>query len=179
MSEKRHSILIVDDEDGVRNALRRALRKDPYDLHFAASGPEALEVLASRPIDMILSDHLMPGMTGLELLKIARNRWPHVMRLILTGHADLETAIASINQGEIYRFLTKPWEDMDLKVTLYLAFEHLDLERENEQLLSTVRRQSEIIRQLEEAHPGIADVRRSETGAVLISEEEMDEPGSI
>lgn len=172
MSEKRHSILIVDDEDGVRNALRRSLRKDPYDLHFAASGPEALEILAERSIDMVLSDHLMPGMTGLELLKITRNRWPHVMRLMLTGHADLETAIEAINHGEIYRFLTKPWEEMELKIILYLAFEHFELERENERLLSTVKHQSDLIRRLEEEHPGITDVSRTNSGAVLISEDE-------
>lgn len=174
MAERRQSILIVDDEDNVRNALRRCLRKDPYDLHFASSGPEALEVLGARSIDMIISDHLMPGMTGLELLKIARNRWPDVMRVILTGHADLETAISAINLGEIYRFLTKPWDNMEIRVTLYLAFEHLALARENERLLSTLKRQSEIIRRLEKAHPGIARVDRTEGGAILISEEDIE-----
>lgn len=175
MTTSRHSLLIVDDEDGVRNALRRTLRKDPYDLFFAASGPEALALLEAQPIDLIVSDHLMPGMTGLELLKTVRNLYPDVMRVILTGHADLETAIAAINQGEIYRFLTKPWDDVDLKVTLHLAIEHLDLERENRRLLDTVRRQSSFIRKLEDTYPGIADVRRDLDGAIVITEDELAE----
>jgi len=117
-------------------------------------------------------------MTGLELLKTVRNLYPKVMRIILTGHADLETAIGAINQGEIYRFLTKPWDDVDLKVTLHLAVEHLDLERENQKLLDTVRRQSSFIRRLEDTYPGIAEVRRDADGAILISEEELAEAWS-
>ena len=175
MPTRNHSILIVDDEDNVRNALRRTLRKDPYDLSFAASGEEALALLEVQPVDLIVSDHLMPGMTGLELLKTVRNLYPEVMRIILTGHADLETAISAINQGEIYRFLTKPWDDVDLKVTLHLALEHLDLERENNRLLDTVRRQSNFIRRLEDTYPGIAEVRRDADGAVVITEEELAE----
>ncbi len=175
MTQKEHSILIVDDEEGIRNALRRALRKEPYKIFLASSGSEAIDVLAEEDIDMILSDHLMPGMTGMELLKIARNRWPDVMRLMLTGHADLQTAISAINHGEIYRFLTKPWDDAELKVVLYLAFEHLELERENRRLLGMLKRQSRILQELEKAHPGIAKVTRTNGGAVVISEEDLEE----
>ncbi|RMG17525.1 MAG: response regulator [Deltaproteobacteria bacterium] len=179
MAETTHTLMIVDDEDNVRSALRRTLRRERYELVFAASGDEALQKLEEQPVDLIISDHLMPGMTGLELLKSVRNLYPDIMRIILTGHADLETAISAINQGEIYRFLTKPWDDLELKVTLQLALEHLDLERENRRLLSTVRRQSEFISRLEETYPGIAEVRRDSDGAIVITEEELAEAWSL
>jgi DNA-binding NtrC family response regulator len=165
-------VLIVDDEENVRNALRRSLRKQGYEMYFAAEPSEALTLLAQQPVDLVLSDHLMPNMTGLELLKIVRDRHPDCVRMILTGHADMQTAIDAINHGEIYRFLTKPWDDVELRVTLHLAFEQLDLQRENRRLLATVRHQERILQKIEEEHPGIAHVNRDATGAILL---EMDE----
>ena len=113
-------------------------------------------------------------MTGLEFLKLVRDRHPDTVRLMLTGHADMQTAINAINQGEIYRFLTKPWDDTELKVTLYLAFEQLELERENRGLLATVRRQHELIKSLEHDHPGIGHLVRDADGAILIDERSLD-----
>lgn len=165
-------LLIVDDEENVCKALRRSLRKEGYEL-FSANAPTAgLELLAREEIDLVISDHLMPEMTGLEFLKIVRNRFPNVMRLMLTGHADMQTAIDAINMGEIYRFLTKPWDDTELKVTLHLALEQLDLERENRRLLASVRRQSDLIKGLEREYPGIGEIARDASGAIVIEEDE-------
>src|SRR3954469_21583340 len=164
-------ILIVDDEENVCNALRRSLRKEGYELHFASEPAPALEVLKQHRFDLVLSDHLMPNMTGLEFLKLVRDRYPDCMRMMLTGHADMQTAISAINQGEIYRFLTKPWDDTELKVTLYLAFEQLDLERENRKLLATVRRQRDLIKTIEKDYPGIGELTRDANGAIVIEEE--------
>jgi two-component system probable response regulator PhcQ len=161
-------ILIVDDEENVCNALRRALRREGYELHFAHQPNEALEILKQHPFDLVLSDHLMPNMTGLELLKLVHDRHPDCIRMMLTGHADMQTAIDAINHGEIYRFLTKPWDDMELKVSLHLAFEKLDLERQNRKLMAMVRRQREFIDSLEVDHPGIGNLRRDANGAILI-----------
>ncbi len=172
MTQTPRSILIVDDEENVLKALRRSLRKEGYELHVASQPSEALELLRQTRVDLVLSDHLMPNMTGLEFLKIVRDRHPDTVRVMLTGHADMQTAINAINQGEIYRFLTKPWDDTELKVTLFLAFEQLDLERENRRLLATVRRQHELIKSLELEHPGIGHIVRDADGAILI-----DEPG--
>lgn len=170
MSTNSRRILIVDDEEFVRNALRRSLRKEGYEMFFAESGQAALDLLKTQPVDMVLSDHLMPGMTGLELLQMVRDRHPDSVRMMLTGHADMQTAINAINQGQIFRFLTKPWDDTELKVTLYLAFEHLDLERENRKLLATVRRQYHLIKSLEQEYPGIGDVTRDAEGAIWLEE---------
>lgn len=167
------TILIVDDEENVRNALRRALRKEGYKMHFAEGPDAALELLRQTPVDLVISDHMMPGMSGIDFLTIVRDRWPDVMRLMITGHADLETAIKAINHGEIYRFLTKPWDDVELKVTLYLAFERQDLERQNRQLLAQVRLQNDVLTALEQEHPGILSVARDEQGAIVLSPEEL------
>lgn len=167
------SILIVDDEENVRNALRRALRKEGYTLHFA-DGPEAgLALLQRTHIDLVISDHMMPQMSGIEFLTVVRDRHPEVMRLMITGHADLETAIKAINHGEIYRFLTKPWDDVELKVTLFLAFERQDLEAENKRLLAQVRRQQLFLGAIEREHPGIVDVYRDENGAIVLTDDEL------
>ena len=177
MSEQPRRILIVDDEENVCHALRRSLRKEGHTLFFGSEPAEGLALLKTQPVDMVISDHLMPNMTGLEFLKIVRDRYPDMMRLMLTGHADMQTAIDAINHGNIYRFLTKPWDDTELKVTLFLAFEQLDLERENRKLLAMVRRQYDVIKALEAEHPGLAHVVRDAEGYVLLDDEERE--GSV
>lgn len=173
MADQRRKILLVDDEDYVRKALRRALRREPYDIEEADGPRAALALLERQAFDVIVADHLMPEMTGLQLFGVARGRWPDTIRIILTGHADMQTAIDAINQGEIYRFLTKPWDDVELKITLYNACERLDLERENRKLVGMVRRQAEVLDQIERDHPGISRVRRDENGAIVVPEEEL------
>lgn len=167
------NILVVDDEPNVRLALERTLRREQYKVLSASSAEEGLEVLRRNPVDVVISDHMMPGLTGLEFLKLVRDRHPDVGRIILTGHADMETAIKAINEGEIYRFLQKPWDDIELKVILHLAFEHVQLERENRRLLAMVRRQADYIRELEQSHPGISEVKRDADGAIVLSEDEL------
>jgi DNA-binding NtrC family response regulator len=168
-----HTILVVDDEPSIRSALERTLRREKYRVFTAASGEEGLAVLKANSIDVAISDHLMPKMTGLEFLKLVRDRHPDVGRIILTGHADTEVAIKAINEGEIYRFLRKPWDDIELKVIVHLALEQVVLARENRQLLATVRQQGEVIRDLETIHPGISRVRRDAEGAIVLDEDEM------
>lgn len=168
MSTAPRRILVVDDEENVAKALLRTLKRDGHEVMTANAPSQALELLKHHQFDLILSDHLMPEMTGLEFLKLARDRQPDAVRMMLTGHADMETAIKAINHGEIYRFLTKPWDDTELKVTLFLAFEKLDLERQNRQLLATVRRQRDQFEALEAAHPGITAVERDAEGFILL-----------
>ena len=170
MNAEPRRILIVDDEENVCRALCRSLCKEGYELATSNDPAAALELLSREKFDLVLSDHLMPNMTGLEFLKIVRTRFPDTVRLMLTGHADMQTAIDAINHGEIYRFLTKPWDDTELKITLFLAFEQLDLERENRRLLAMVRRQADLIKTLEKDHPGIGHIVRDASGAIVIDE---------
>lgn len=175
---ERATILIVDDEENVRNALRRALRRTEHRLLFADQPDSALEVVRKEPLDIIISDHLMPGMTGLEFLKLAHDRQPGAIRMMLTGHADSETAIKAINQGEIYRFLTKPWDDTELQVTIHVALEKLTLERGNRRLLQELKAHKRLLVMLEEQHPGISGVQRDASGAVLISDDDLEQTGA-
>ena len=132
-------LLIVDDEPNVLSALRRSLKREGYLIETAEGAAAALQLLARQRYDIVISDHLMPGMVGSVLLELVRDRHPDCLTMMLTGHADMQTALAAINGGQVYRFLTKPWDDLELKVTLTLALEHLDLERENRRLLAMVR----------------------------------------
>jgi two-component system probable response regulator PhcQ len=119
------SILIVDDEALVRLALRQDLEKLDFALHFADSPLAAFEVLRREQIDIVISDQVMPGMTGLRFLRLVRDRYPRVVRMMLTGAADLQTAIEAINQDEIFRFLEKPWDPGELKFMLLQACDRI------------------------------------------------------
>jgi len=146
----RATVLIVDDEEDVRNSLGHALWKSDYRLCFAAGSVAALRTLGEEQVDVVISDNAMPGMSGLEFLKIVRDRYPQVVRIILSGHADMTTLLDAINQGELYRFLLKPCDRDELLVTLHLACERLELERENRYLLSLIRSHPDLVQQLEE-----------------------------
>ena len=135
----RATILMVDDEEPIRKALARSLRNCDYTLRLAASAQEGLSILQHEPVDIVISDQMMPKMTGLSFLEIVRDRHPEAIRIILTGYADTSTAVEAINEGEIYRFLTKPWDDVELQVTLHLACDRLELERKNRLLLAALR----------------------------------------
>jgi DNA-binding NtrC family response regulator len=173
----RPHVLIVDDEDGVRSAIRRTLRTEPYRISEASSALEALETMKSDPPDLVVTDHLMPQMTGLELLRRMRFMHNDVARILLTGQAELETVVAAINDGEVFRFLRKPWDDTELKLSIHMALEQQRTERENRRLLELLRAQADVIRTLERAHPGIATIRRDDNGAIVITEEELAQLG--
>ncbi|MBI5481792.1 MAG: response regulator [Deltaproteobacteria bacterium] len=134
-----YTVLLVDDEPNVRSSLRRSLRGEGYDFVEASNPEEAIEILKQRKVDVVISDLTMPGMGGLEFIKIVRFRWPDCVRLILTGHADLEAAIQAINDGSVHHFLRKPWDTVDVKVMIRLCLRRLDATRENERLLATLR----------------------------------------
>lgn len=107
-------VLVVDDEIQVANALRRLLRRAGFEVRTASSGPEALAALEVFAPDLVLSDFRMPGMSGAELLAEVRRRYPLALRVVLSGFADLGSVVASVNDGEICRFIHKPWDDAEL-----------------------------------------------------------------
>ena len=167
----QHAILVVDDEPAIRDMLTQALSQEPYEVLCADSAEEALNIIAQEPVDVVLSDDKMPGMSGTEFLAIVRRQYPDTIRMILTGHASLESAIHAINEGEIYRFFTKPCNMVDLMVTIRQALQHKDLMAENQRLLQTVRQQSLSLETLERQHPGITKVKRDQNGTVIVDDE--------
>jgi DNA-binding NtrC family response regulator len=119
-------ILLVDDEKAILDGHMLALRREPYRVLTAASPAEALKILATRRVDVVVSDERMPEMLGSEFLHQVQKGWPRIMRILLTGQTDLETTTHAIREGQLYRFLSKPLGPGDLAVTLKQA---LDMQR--------------------------------------------------
>jgi len=164
-------VLIVDDEPRVTDGLKRALRKEQYEIASAGSAEEALRILEREPVDVVVSDEKMPGMCGSEFLAMVARDYPETVRIILSGQSSLEAAVRAINEGQIYRFLLKPCSEIDLAITIRQALEQKSLMAKNQKLLKMVKQQYRLLRDLEREHPGIARVRRGAGGVVVIDEE--------
>jgi response regulator RpfG family c-di-GMP phosphodiesterase len=135
-------VLCVDDEPNILGALRRLLRPEGYRVLTAESGEAALAVLASDTPDLILCDMRMPGMDGAEFLARARALQPQAIRVLLTGYADIQSTIAAINRGEIYRYVNKPWDEYDLRLLIRQGLERRALERERARLEALTEQQN-------------------------------------
>ncbi|MBI1904688.1 MAG: Flp pilus assembly complex ATPase component TadA [Rhodocyclales bacterium] len=131
---QRYRVLIVDDEENVRRALKRVFRRENYDILTAADGAEALALLAQQQVALIISDYMMPGMSGGELLKQARALQPDSIRFMLTGHADMDAVLSAVKSGAVYKFMLKPWNDDDLRLSVALALEQYELKKKNRAL---------------------------------------------
>lgn len=120
-----YKLLIVDDDTPNTRLLERLFRKDYYCL-TASSGEEAMKVLDQHEVAVIISDQRMPRMTGLELLKQTADRRPHMVRILLTGYTDLEALVEAVNCGLVYMYVSKPWNNEDLKLRVSRAIEHYE-----------------------------------------------------
>jgi serine/threonine-protein kinase len=110
-------LLFVDDEERIVNLLRMIFRSN-YEVYTATSGRQALEILSTQAIDVVVSDQRMPEMTGIELLSQVRKQSPASMRILLTGYSDLSSIVGSVNDGEVFRFINKPWGDHEIKAII-------------------------------------------------------------
>jgi len=146
----KSAVLFVDDEPGILSSVRRCLRREPYDILLAGSGTEGLEVLASKPVAVVVSDQRMPGMSGSEFLAKVQQSHPDTIRIVLTGQSDIQAAIDAVNEGGVYRYLSKPWDDAQLKTTLRDAVERFELTARNKELNELTLRQNEDLRGLAE-----------------------------
>ncbi len=138
MNEHTIRVLFVDDEENNLKAFRSTFRRE-MDILLANSGEEALRLLETEDVHVIISDQRMPGMTGSEFLSIARDRHPRTMRMLLTGFADLEAVVAAVNEGGIFAYSTKPWDVNDLSLKIRQAYEIHQLRDEKDQLLQRYR----------------------------------------
>ena len=132
--QARRTLLLVDDEPSILSALKRLFRPDGYRLLTAASGAEALELLASHQVDVILSDQRMPGMTGVDFLRRTKALHPDTIRMTLSGFTDLQSIIDAVNEGAVYKFLTKPWDDDRLRGHVTQAFAQKEMADDNRRL---------------------------------------------
>jgi DNA-binding NtrC family response regulator len=118
--QSKHPILVVDDEPEILQSLRGLLRLE-FEVHMAHNGFEALEILQRQPIHVVMTDQRMPEMTGVQLLSQVQGESPEAMRIVFTGYADIKAVIDAINQGRIFRYITKPWDPDELRALLHQA----------------------------------------------------------
>ena len=134
IQQKKRTLLLVDDEPNIVSALKRLLRRDGYQILTANSGAEGLEVLAANEVDVIVSDQRMPGMIGADFLRAAKELYPDTIRIMLSGYTELQSVTDAVNEGAIYKFLTKPWDDEQLRGHIAEAFRLKEIADENERL---------------------------------------------
>ncbi|MBZ0157347.1 MAG: Flp pilus assembly complex ATPase component TadA [Alphaproteobacteria bacterium] len=142
----RFTLLFVDDEEDVLNALRRIFLEENYRILTAPSAEKVLSLMQENAVHLVISDYKMPGMTGSELLREIKERWPETIRIMLTGHADVNAIMGAINEGAVYKFITKPWNDDDLRITVSLALQQYSLIQENKKLKEVAKQQQQKLR---------------------------------
>ena len=137
-----HTVLFVDDEVNILKALQRLLRSEDMNVLCASRAAEALDLLEKHSTQVVVTDQRMPEMSGVDFLAQVRERQPDVVRMMLTGYTEMKVAVDAINRGEIYRLITKPWNDDELRATLRQAFDHADLKAEIKRLNQVTREQN-------------------------------------
>ena len=172
---ERPSILVVDDEADVVESIRELLRLD-YRVLVATRASEAISILQEGPVDVVMTDQRMPEMTGVELLHHVRETQPDTVRLLFTGYADVRAVIDAINRGNIYRYITKPWDPEDLQVVVRDAVERHDLIAERQRLLGELQRTNE---ELIRANTELAATSELKSNFIRVASHELRTPLTI
>lgn len=167
------TLLLVDDEDNILAALKRLLRRDGYRILTATSAAEGLKRLAEEEVDVIVSDQRMPGMTGVEFLHRAKDLYPETLRMVLSGYTELQSIIDAVNEGAIYKFLTKPWDDERLRGHVAEAFRQKELADENRRLARRVDRANADLAQVNEQLGRLLAQQRSQAELLEASASSM------
>jgi len=157
---QQRTLLLVDDEDSIVASLKRLLRRDGYRIVTANSGAQGLQRLAEESVDVIVSDQRMPGMTGVEFLRRAKALYPETVRIVLSGYTELQSITDAINEGAIYKFLTKPWDDERLGGHIAEAFTHKEMADENRRLGSAVIVANHELSEVNERLQGLLSTQR-------------------
>jgi two-component system NtrC family sensor kinase len=162
-------ILFVDDERNVLRSLERTFLDEDYEILTASSGAEGLSVLKSiSQIQVVISDYRMPEMTGVEFLREVCKSWPDTVRIVLSGYADTASIVSAINEGQIYKFIPKPWNDDELKVTIVNALERYYLNKKNIELTEELKSKNE---ELEKINDNLERMVKEKTSKVTLQNE--------
>src|SRR5256885_10456061 len=152
--QRRHTLLVVDDGPDVVKSVQDLLRFD-YKVLGATRAADALKLIQEQPVHVVLTDQRMPEMTGVEFLRRLREQFPDTVRLLVTGYADIRAVIDAINQGNVYRYITKPWEPEELQSVIREAVERYELVAERKRLGGEVKQKNEQREQTnDELRPG-------------------------
>jgi signal transduction histidine kinase len=174
-SSRRHTILVVDDEPDVLESLRHLFHRR-YRVLLAEGGSEGLRILDEEDVHVILSDQRMPGMTGDQFLKNARELRPDAVRLLFTGYAEIQTVIDAVNQGGIFRYIHKPWDASELEALIAQAADQYELLAERRRLVSQLREANAL---LVEANRDLAETDQLKTAFLEVASHEFNTPITI
>ncbi|MDH5472465.1 MAG: response regulator [Gammaproteobacteria bacterium] len=158
----RATLLFVDDEQNILSSLKRLFRSEGYNIVLANSGIEGLEILNTQKVDLVISDMRMPEMNGAEFLEKVAKSWPKTTRILLTGYSEISATIDAVNKGNIYKYISKPWEDNDIKLTVRYALEAQKIEQERDDLLALTSKQNEELKQFNTNLEGLVKARTAE-----------------
>src|SRR5262245_8579244 len=171
----KHSLLVVDDEPDLVQTVRDLLRFE-YRVLGATRAAEGLRLMEQEPVHVVMSDQRMPEMTGVEFLRILRQRYPDTVRLLFTGYADINAVSDAINQGNVYRYISKPWEPNELRAVLKQAVEYYDLNVERKRLLGELQEKN---RQLEAANQELRRANELKRAFIKVASHELRTPLTI
>jgi two-component system NtrC family sensor kinase len=149
---ERVKILCVDDEKNVLRALRRVFLDDNYEILSALSAEEGLRILrTAEEIQIVISDYRMPGLNGIDFLKEVCRSWPDTIRMVLSGYADTAAVVEAINDGQIFKFIPKPWDEDELRTTIRMGLERYFLKKKNLQLMDELKASNRKLREINES----------------------------
>ena len=171
----RHTLLVVDDEPDVVKSVQDLLRFD-YKVLGATRASDALKLVREQPVHVVLTDQRMPEMTGVEFLRRLREEYPDTVRLLVTGYADIRAVIDAINQGNVYRYITKPWEPEELQAVIREAAERYDLVAERKRLMEELRGKNE---QLEQSNEELRRANELKGAFIQVASHELRTPLTI
>lgn len=148
MNDYKHTVLCVDDEENILHSLKRLLRKESYRVLTASGGADGLKILKENDVHMVVSDQRMPEMSGTEFLAKVKEKYPDIIRIVLTGYTEVDSITASINKGHIYKFILKPWNDQNLKLEIKQGLEQYALVQSNKRLHKEVLQRNEELKSI-------------------------------
>src|SRR5436189_6196835 len=158
---RRHTILVVDDEPDVVKSVKDLLRLD-YKVLGATKAEDGMKLMAENQVDVVMTDQRMPETTGVEFLSHVRGPHPEATRLLFTGYADIRAVIDAINQGNVYRYITKPWDPQELQTVIHEACERYDLLVERQELLDELQQKNQELEKNSELKSAIIQVASHE-----------------
>ncbi len=168
---------VIDDEPAILKAIQRLLRQEDWQVDTFSDPQDALQALTRASYNLILCDLRMPQLDGITYLQFARQRQPGAMRLLFSGHGDRESLVQAINQAQVQRFISKPWDDYELLETLRSCLQLQQLQMEQQRLLLQVQqqqdqlqRQQQALQEMQRRHPQLFSLTRAEDGSILLEE---------